>query len=319
MKGTFFLAIILTFSMLAIPLSALNKNEISAIPTTNTQSGVLYEKSDSDEKIRVLKDGEVIEYSVKDYVFGVVAAEMPALYDEEALKAQAVAAYTFACYRKETSGSKDYDISSDPDTAQCFITRQEAAERWGEKAQEYTTKIDKCLNAVQGELLTYDGKPIFAAYHAISAGVTNNCADVWNSDLPYLKSVDSKGDMLASGYLTEVKLTDTEITEKLKDMASPTGDMKDCFANATTNQGGYVINIEYCGKKVSGNEISKLLGLRSSCFEIKYEEGTFTFTVKGYGHGVGMSQTGADYMAKQGKDYKQILQHYYSGAVLQKN
>ncbi len=322
MKGTFLIAIILIFSMLAVPLSALDKNkEIASIPTTNTQSGILYEKNDkteTKETIKVLKDGEVIEYSIKDYVFGVVAAEMPALYDEEALKAQAVAAYTFANYRKAESEDNGYDISSDPDTAQCFITREEAATRWGEKADEYAKKIDKCIEAVQGEMLVYDNKPIFAAYHAISSGITNSCADVWGSDLPYLKSVDSAGDTLASGYLSEVKLTADVVAEKLKDISEATGEEKDYFTNTTVNNSGYVTKLDFCGKQVTGAEVAKLLGLRSSSFEIKLDDSGFTFTVKGYGHGVGMSQTGADYMAKQGNTYKEILQHYYPEAVLQK-
>ncbi|MBQ6884906.1 MAG: stage II sporulation protein D [Clostridia bacterium] len=323
MKGTFLIAIILIFSMLAVPLSALDKSKDTVyLPTANAQSDIPYEKNDktsTKESIKVLKEGEVVEYSIGDYIFGVVAAEMPALYDEEALKAQAVAAYTFANYKKEQSDSKDYDISSDPDTAQCFITREEATARWGAKATEYIEKIDKCIDAVQGEILTYNNKPIFAAYHAISSGVTNSCADVWESDLPYLKPVDSVGDTLASGYLSEVKLTADEVAEKLKSIAEVSGDKNDYFTNITVNNSGYVTKLSFCGKQTTGNEIAKLLGLRSSCFEIKLDDAGFIFTVKGYGHGVGMSQTGADHMAKQGKTYKEILEHYYPEAVLQKN
>ncbi len=321
MKGIFFVAIVIIFSMLVIPLSALDKNQEGFIPVANAQKDIIYDKEENEkniEKIKVLKDGEILEYSIKDYVFGVVAAEMPALYEKEALKAQAVAAYTFACYRKELSQNDEYDISSDPQVAQCFITREEAMTRWGEKAQEYAKKLDDCIESVQGEIITYDNKPIFAAYHAISAGFTNNSADVWGGELPYLKSVESEGDTSANGFLSEVKLTANEVAEKLKDITSATGEENDYFSNINTNEAGYVKTIDYCGKQITGAEMTKLLELRSSSFGISFADGVFTFAVKGYGHGVGMSQTGADYMAKQGKEYKEILEYYYPETTLQK-
>lgn len=322
MKGTFFISLVVIFSMLVIPLSALSKTDNVALPTAKPQNNITYEKQNDKigfEKIKVLKDGAVNEYSAADYIFGVVAAEMPALYHEEALKAQAVAAYTFACYRAQSNQNTEYDISADPDTAQCFITREEAAARWGDNADEYTQKIDSCITAVQGELLTFDKKPIFAAYHAISSGSTSACEDVWGDDLPYLKSVDSSGDRLASGYLSEATFSTEELTSNLKDISSPSGEAQNYFTDIKTTDNGYVKSITYCGKNVSGSQICKSLGLRSSNFTISFADDKFTFTVKGYGHGVGMSQTGADYMAKQGSNYEEILLHYYSGATLQKN
>ena len=322
MKGTFFISLIVIFSMLVIPLSSLSKLENVALPTANTQSDVVYEKQNKNisfEKIKVLRDDVVTEYSVNDYIFGVVAAEMPALYESEALKAQAVAAYTFACYKINNSKGGEYDISADPKTAQCFITRDEAAARWGEKAEEYTKKIDDCIAAVQGEMLTYNGAPIFAAYHAISAGSTNNCADVWGNELPYLKSVESMGDCLAEGFLSEATFSADELAERLKSITSAADQPQNYFSKPSVTDNGYVKQINYCGKTISGSQICELLGLRSSNFEIKFDDNTFTFTVKGYGHGVGMSQTGADYMAKQGSSYEEILLHYYSEAKLEKN
>ncbi len=322
MKGTFFIAIVVIFSMLAIPLSSLNIKQNTVIPTVKEQSDITYEKNNKVtgfEKIKVLRDGEVYEYSTRDYIFGVVAAEMPALYEKEALKAQAVAAYTFACYKMNTDTNEQYDISADAKTAQCFITREEAISRWGEKAQEYAQKIDDCISAVEGELIIYNDKPIFAAYHAISPGKTNSCADVWGNNLTYLTSVDSVGDTLANGYLSEVTYTIEELSEKLKSISQAKGDAQNYFSNIKTTDNGYVLKIGYCGKNTTGATLCELLGLRSSNFEINFDNNIFTFTVKGYGHGVGMSQTGADYMAKQGSTYEEILLHYYNGASLQKN
>ncbi len=321
MKGTFFLALIVIFSMLVIPLSSLSKAENVILPTAKPQNNIVYDKQNNIgfEKIKVLKDGNITEYSANDYIFGVVAGEMPALYEVEALKAQAVAAYTFACYQKLNNSNQEYDISADPDTAQCFITREEAASRWGEKADEYTQKLDNCISAVQGELLTYQGNPIFAAYHAISSGATNACSDVWGSDLAYLQSRDSSGDRLANGYLTEAVFTADEISQKLNEIAVAKGEPKNYFTDIDVTDNGYVKSLTYCDKQTTGADICKALSLRSSNFKIDFADGSFTFTVKGYGHGVGMSQTGADYMAKQGSSYKEILLHYYNGATLQKN
>lgn len=319
MKGTFFISLVVIFSMLVIPLSALSKTDSVALPTAKPQGDVVYQKQNDDigfKKIRVLRDGKVTEYSANDYIFGVVAAEMPALYETEALKAQAVAAYTFACYRMQNNTNTEYDISADPETAQCFITRKEAAARWGEKADEYAKKIDDCIAAVEGEILTYDGALIFAAYHAISAGATNSCADVWGSDLPYLKSVSSAGDSLADGYLSEATFTTDELAEKLKSIANISGEAQDYFTDLQATDNGYVKSITYCGKNTTGAEICELLGLRSANFTVSFADGSFTFTIKGYGHGVGLSQTGADYMAKQGSTYKEILLHYYNGTTL---
>lgn len=319
MKGTFFISIVVIFSMLVIPMTALSKSETSIVPTINSKNDVVYTKNNSGfEKIRVLKDGTVSEYSANDYIFGVVAAEMPALYEAEALKAQAVAAYTFACYRKSNNTNTEYDITADADTAQCFITKEQAFERWGEKAEEYAQKIENCIAAVQGEMLLYDNTPIFAAYHAISAESTNACADVWGKDLPYLKSVSSMGDSLADGYLSETTFTADELCEKLKSISKPSGEPQGFFSDAVACDNGYVKKISFCGKEMSGSQISKLLGLRSANFKISFSDNNFTFSVKGYGHGVGMSQTGADYMAKQGSNYKEILLHYYSGVKIEK-
>ena len=321
MKGTFLIALIIMFSMLVVPLSALSDKKDAASSVSDTVTDVLYNTPEITEfeKIKVLKGENIIELSVKDYIFGVVAAEMPALYEVEALKAQAVTAYTFACYRMNGNPSAEYHITADAETAQCFITREEAATRWGEKAQEYSSKIDSCIAAVQGQMLTYGGAPIFAAYHAISSGSTNACVDVWGSDLPYLKSVDSIGDRLADGYLSEATFTSEELADKLSSIATTTGNPEDYFKDLSVTKNGYVKSVNFCGKQTSGSEICKLLGLRSSNFTVNYSDGNFTFSVKGYGHGVGMSQTGANYMAKQGSSYEEILLHYYNGATLQKN
>lgn len=326
MKVTFVSILITAFAMLLIPLVSLSAKP-SAVQAAAKGDNIIYEENSTNiesnlninfDSFKVLSDGKVLELDAKDYIFGVVAAEMPALYHEEALKAQAVAAYTFACYRKTNNTNSEYDISADAETAQCYITKDEAVARWGEKAAEYTEKIENCISSVEGEWLSYAGAPIFAAYHAISSGKTNNCSDVWGNDLAYLKSVDSMGDCLADEYLSEVTFTAEELIEKLKSIAKNTGEAQNYFTDIKTTDNGYVKQITYCGTKTTGAEISNALGLRSGNFEVSFADGNFYFSVKGYGHGVGMSQTGANYMAKQGSTYKEILFHYYRGVTLEK-
>lgn len=325
MKGLFIPMLAVVFSMLVIPLSSLKDvSHDKLVEVQASKSDVAYKQDNAKttigfDKIKVLKDDKVLQLSTKDYIFGVVAAEMPALYHEEALKAQAVAAYTFACYQKANNANTKYDISADPKTAQCFITRDEAKAKWEEKADEYEQKIDNCISEVEDQWLSFDGKPIFAAYHAISSGVTNASADVWGKDLAYLKSVDSIGDRLANKYLSEVNFSSEELAKKLKDINESSGEAKNYFSDIITTDSGYVKKITYCKKQITGEAISDALGLRSSNFEVSFADGNFKFTVKGYGHGAGMSQTGADYMAQQGSSYKEILLHYYSGVTLEKN
>ena len=322
MKEKFFVLIVVVFSMLAIPLSALSKSDDNTITVGNPLFSEPYAPQNTVldlGEIKVLKDNVVTSFSVRDYLFGVIAAEMPALYEIEAIKAQAIAAYTFTLYRVQNNTNTEYDITADGQTAQCFITRSEAADRWGEKADEYAKKIDDCIKAVEGYYLSYQNAPIFAAYHAISPGKTNSCKDVWDKELPYLISVDSIGDTLADGFLSEAQFTAAEIAEKLKETASPPDTQANYFTNLVASQTGYVKNVEYCGKKITGQQLRDALSLRSCNFTIEYNEGNFKFTVKGYGHGVGMSQTGANYLAKQGKTFDEILLCYYPGTTLQKN
>lgn len=322
MKEIFVILIVIIFAMLVIPLAALSKSPETAVTTANSQYNEPYQNPDKTfelEEIKVLKDDVVTSYSVKDYLFGVIAAEMPALYEREAIKAQAVAAYTFALYRMLGQTDTEYDITADGETAQCFITREEAAARWGEKASEYTKKIDDCIDSVAGYTLIYNNEVIFAAYHAISPGVTNTCLDVWGKEIPYLTSVASDGDKLADNYLSEVTFTTAEIAEKLKNLGEASGEAQNYFKDANATDNGYVKDINFCGKKLTGAQVREALDLRSCNFTVSFADDKFTFTVKGYGHGVGMSQTGANYMAKQGKSYAEILLHYYKGATLQKN
>lgn len=318
MKKILITSLILTAAMLLLPLVRLEGTD-KVLPTTAiTQSDTLKYEPTIVETFKVY-DPETEKITLMpcdEYIFGVVAAEMPALYHEEALKAQAVAAYTFACSRKNTNEGKEYDITSSPLTDQSFISKEEATQRWGEKAAEYTQKIESAIKETKGCVLTYKGKLITAVYHAISSGKTESCKNVWGKDLPYLVSVPSEDDRLAENYISSATFTKEELTEKLSSVIGDTQTIT--FGEPSRTESGNVKEITVCGKVCSGAEIRELLELRSSNFAVTAEGDKITFTVYGYGHGVGMSQNGANAMAKKGSDFKEILTHYYTGCEIEK-
>lgn len=319
MKKVISITFLLFAAMLLIPLPCLPvTKEVAAATTVQGVEKVPDVKNAISDsfKVKLTQTGEITELSRNDYIFGVVAAEMPALYDEEALKAQAVAAYTYACVRKAQNSGEDYDITTDITVDQGFITEAAAREKWGDKAEEYATKIKKAVSEVDGLMITYGGKPITAVYHAISSGKTEDSKNVWGKELPYLKAVVSEGDKLADNYITEASFTFDELKEKLK---TEIGEKSEGLIKVVSKTpSGRVEEAQVNGNTVTGAEISSLLDLRSSCFDVKFVDDKYVFTVYGYGHGVGMSQTGADYMAEQGSDFKEILTYYYTGCKVEK-
>lgn len=313
MKKIFISAMILLAFLILLPLTALKPAKNSTpIPTSIP---IDLSKSTDTFKVLISQTDKVEEIVVKDYLFGVVSAEMPALYETEALKAQAVCAYTFALWRQQQNADKPYDITDNFKTDQCYISRQEALKKWGSKADEYAKKIESAINDTQNEMLTYNGEIILSVYHAVSGGSTESAKNVWGKDYPYLQSVTSVGDKLAKNYITEVTFT----TEQLKTAFGITQDISENpFTDFTRTDAATVKTVKFCGKEYKGSEVRTILELKSSNFETEFKNNSVIFTVYGYGHGVGMSQNGANYMAQQGSDYKEILAHYYKGTKILK-
>ena len=248
-------------------------------------------------------DGTVEELTMVDYLFGVVAAEMPAAFPEEALKAQAVAARTYQVRQMQAAGSRAvlYDVG------QAYLSEAEQKEKWGEGYALYAGKIHSAVHATAGEIMTYDGEPILAAFHAQSGGRTEDAAHVWNTAVPYLKSVDSKGDRQAPNNETTVTIAAKALAERLGIADDEAVSVK------KRTEAGYVAEVQAGSKTFSGREIRERLGLRSADFTIAKNGDSYIFTVHGYGHGAGMSQYGASFLAEQGKNYHEILRHYYTG------
>ena len=304
--------------------------------------------------IRLLREdlGKVVEMDLEEYLIGVVSGEMPADFHQEALKAQAVAARTYALYRLGlNSGSpKDNEahVSSDFRSGQAWISPEAQRERWGwylyfQKRRQITSAIE----ATRGEVLVYGGQPIFAAYHSTSGGTTQDSGAYFN-DLPYLRGVTSPGEEVSPYYQTTKWLTWREVADKLG-MEIPPG-LKEqldrgnpgipgeftIYESEAPDESldseapklaglaqitelystGRVRSMEIFGMSFTGREIREKLGLRSNWFTVELAGDGLTFHVKGYGHGVGMSQYGAQAMALMGSSYRNILGHYYTGVQL---
>ena len=316
MKKTVIVSLFMAFIMLLLHLTAIGKEIVAEeLKPSAAQTEILKIEEKLQFRVFDKETEKIILMDTDEYIFGVVAAEMPALYHEEALKAQAVAAYTFAYTRSLANKNKDYDITNDYTVDQSYISRENARKKWGSKAKEYEEKIDACVKATSGLIITYNGNPITAVYHAISSGKTESSKDIWGSNLKYLTSVSSDWDKNADSYSVTVSFTPEEIKEKIKGITF-SGKKENYFGKCTRTAAGSVKEITVCKKNISGSEIRKALNLRSTNFSVKYKDGKFEFTVIGYGHGVGMSQYGANALAKERKTCEEILKWYYTGVEI---
>ena len=259
--------------------------------------------------------------NLEEYLVGVVAAEMPASFESEALKAQAVAARSYAIYksRNENSDSVHPSASVCIDHRHCkaYKKKEDAFKAWGEKAEEYNLKIVSAVNATKGEILTYNGEVALTVFHAqTGGGKTESSKDVWGGNLPYLVSVES-GEKDVPGFFSSCDISFDEFRQKLIE-ENPLAEIDgpEDIGEIKISEGGDVKEIKIGGVFFGGPKIRSLFSLRSSCFTVTANEKNVHFEVSGYGHGVGMSQYGANTMALEGYGYKDILTHYYSGTVL---
>ena len=266
--------------------------------------------------------GKIEEVPVKEYVTGALCSEMPAVFQMEALKAQAVSAHTWAlyCQQEAVQKGREYDFSADPSHWQGYVTEEQAKKRFGDKFEEYWERICRAADAVWTKiLLTPDGSPVAAAYHAISCGKTEDAENVWGYAVPCLTSVESKGDIHAPGYQKNMEYALGELRERLESEIPGiylSDEPEQWIKILEQSPSGYVTLAQAGDQQISGGNLRQILGLRSSYFDYAVQQGKAVFTVRGYGHGVGLSQYGADYLARQGQTYDAILTHYYQGAVV---
>jgi stage II sporulation protein D len=282
---------------------------VKGIPKSNQQEKVK-------KSIKVLVDGNQMDVDLDNYLIGVVAAEMPINFYEEALKAQAVAARTFTL--KKIEYDKNHIFINNE---QAFLTKEDMEVRWG--TDNFAKNYNKIRNAVmetKSEVITYKEDLIEAVFHSTSGGKTQSAKDVWGEDIPYLVSVNSLEDINSPEYIHKQVFSQQELSDKIKehidDFKVYSNDISREIQIISRTQEGYVSQVQIGNKILEGETFRNYLGLESSNFTFNNVDGKIEILCKGYGHGVGMSQYGADNLAGKGYNYKEILKYYYTNTEI---
>ena len=319
LKSYSMLCFFLSLAMILCPLCAVENvnNVFSNVNAENTESDEIVENIDvSTVKVMSVNSKNITEMTLDDYLLGVVAAEINPTYHEETIKAQIIASHTLLLYVKKHKDDalKNADITDDSTQHQAFLTTEQQKEKWGDNYDIYVSKISKCIDEIINLTLQYEGEYINSVFHSMSNGRTEDAKDVWGGDYPYLKSVQSVGDTLSPAHVSNVTVSVKDFEDKLKSHKVKLEDKPEKWIKEITNtETGMVKSIKIGDKEFKGTDIRSIFQLKSSTFTVEYKDDKFIFTVKGYGHGVGMSQYGANHMASQGFSYDEILKHYYKG------
>ena len=273
---------------------------------------------DASVTLTVLVDGETRTMTMKDYLWGVVAAEMPAEFEPDALQAQAVAARTYTLYQmNHPSGAHEADVCADYTCCQAWLSWEDRADKWTEsEVDALTEKIAQAVADTDGVVICYGGEPIDAVVHAISAAQTRSSLEVWGADVPYLQSVDSPEGEEVPNYYSTATVSLQEFRDALPEL-DLSGDPSGWIGETHYDEGGLPVSVDIGGQSVETTELRSRFGLRSSCVTLEAGSEGVTFYVTGYGHGVGMSQYGANALAQQGYSWQDILTWYYSGVTLE--
>lgn len=321
MKKFLTLILISAFVIIIFPVALLkdsiNPEENVFVPQTSTP-----QTTESANTLTVFRSvtQENIEIDFFEYVCGSVAAEMPLSYHEEALKAQAIACYTNALRLKSLSENNSaYHITDDSSVHQGYLNKEQREEKWGNDFSKYEAKLESIVKSVENLAIYYDNELCIAAFHAISSGKTESAENVWGEKLPYLTSVKSTGDNLSPQYSSVVAFEKDDFLEIAKELTKSDNakNLKGIIEIKEKSKSGTVLKVTLNKEDFTGEEIRKAFSLRSPVFTVTTTEKAVTFNVTGYGHGVGMSQYGADFMARQGSGYEEIIKHYYKGVTIE--
>lgn len=283
---------------------------VKEIKEQNINSNVINNKN-----VRIQRtNGSIDTVPFESYIIGVLAGEMPANFELEALKAQALAARSYVLKKIEQNKNNDYDIV-DTVMNQVYLDESQMKAKWKDQYEEKLQKITKAVNDTQGEYIAYNGEVIQAFFFSTSSGKTENSEEVFQESLPYLRSVDSTWDSDVSPVFNEIyKFTLEEFYQKLN---LPYEEKLQINIVDTTST-GRIKNIEINRQKFKASDLTKLLNLRSTYFNIEQNGNIITIQTKGYGHGVGMSQYGAQAMALKGYNYQEIIKYYYQNVEILK-
>ncbi len=284
------------------------KKQVQEVSTPKVEAKTeVKEVVDNNIYVSVKRGGSVVKIELEEYVTGVVGAEMPASFNIEALKAQAVIARTYAL-KANSRGT----VLSDNESSQSYKSNDQLKSLWGSSFNTYYNKVKSAVDSTKGMYLTYNGNYIEAVYHSTSNGRTEDSSNVWGNSFPYLVSVDSPYDSGNPSYLKTVSFSYSDISKKLGVIITSDTD----FIINSKTIGDRVSSISVGEVTFSGIDFRNKLGLRSADFDISKNDEGVVITTRGYGHGVGMSQYGANGMAKAGSSYRDILFHYYPGVSL---
>lgn len=270
------------------------------------------------KSVKIKVDDNIEEVSLKEYLMGVLAAEMPLSFEEEALKAQVVAAHSFALKRYGEDGV----YLTNPNVFQAYVSKAGREKKFKSKFDQNERKLEYIVSQVADTIITYEDQPIVAVFHSMSAGKTRNGADVWGGNYPYLTKADSHDETSLEKFLTETEISKQDVESTLKEKFPSIQlpqNPKDWFEIISKKDSDYIETIRVGNENISGDKLRSIFSLRSSSLDINYTpQDTFIFKCKGHGHGVGMSQYGANELAKKGKTYEEILKHYYKDTTLKK-
>ncbi|MGN0025632.1 MAG: stage II sporulation protein D [Clostridium sp.] len=275
-------------------------------------------------KVNITKENRIEEVQIEEYVKSVVSGEMLVSFDDEALKAQAIAARTYiAAKRLRPCNIANGGDVCDTTHCQVYINKDVRLEQWGSNAEEYWNKISNAVDNTKGMVLTYNNELVlYPQFFSTSSGMTENAVDVFSNSVPYLVSTESKGEEIAPKYETEFPFNIPEfvnkINDKYKEASITSENLRNNIEILSRSEAGGIKELRIGKTKVKGLDFRLALGLSSTNFEYVINENEIVFKCKGYGHGVGMSQWGANVMAKSGADYKDILTHYYTGVEISK-
>lgn len=305
---------------------------VQFVPQKNVgqvQERIELRESESDKlapviNIAVYREAQdkIEKLTLENYIRGVVAAEMPTEFELEALKAQALAARTYIIRRlvdKDFSDVPEGAVVSDTIRHQVYLSDEELRERWGLDFERNMGRINQAVNETMGQVLTYEGKPITATFFSTSNGFTENSEEYWNAEIPYLRSVESPWDVESPKYEEVMNMSIEDFQQRLGvELAQPASTAQEPLIEIISRTAGNRVKEVKVGEKTfSGKELREKLDISSSHFDMQLKDREVVIRTKGWGHGVGMSQWGANGMAKEGYAAEDIVKYYYTGIDVQ--
>lgn len=308
----FVFVIVLIFTMPIIFTNQFKTEEVS--------TEIIEEKFDYGEYTNInllhTESGQIEEVNLDEYLYGVVASEIPATFEEEALKAQAIVARTYTIYQiRNGKKHENADVCDSSYCCQAWISKENRFSRWEEgKQEEYWNKIVSAVNSTKGKFILYNGEPINALFHSNSGGATELSINVWGGDLPYFKTVETAGEENYTSYSSEVIISKDDLIKKMMEKYSQFKidfNSQDSIQVLDRNASNRVTKVKVGNIELTGVEARGIFGLKSANFNVEIIENNIKFSVLGYGHGVGFSQCGSDSLAKNGWNYKDIIKYYY--------